>query len=339
MMNEKMTEDRGGELHRQVRCKVSKADMGMIHPTAQIHSHAILEPGCRVGARTQVGAFAHILPDAVIGEDGTICDHTFIEGQVTIGNRATVECGVYLWSGVHIEDDVFVGSGAIFTNAPYPRSKKRLEVYPETHLRKGCSVGAGAVILPGVEVGMKALVEAGAVVTANVPPLAIVQGNPARMAGYVGSEVPASRSADAPPTGQGKILIGGARLVDLTAVSDPRGDLVAAEWEKELPFAAARFFTVYDVPDGRVRGQHAHRACHQFMLCLNGSLAVVLDDGRDRAEVRLSDRRAGLYIPPMVWAIQYQYSSDAVLLVAASHVYDGDDYIRDYDVFLKEVNA
>ncbi len=313
--------------------------MSTIDPTAQIHPQAILEPGCQIGARTQVWAWAHILAGAVIGEDCNICDHTFIEGNVTLGDRVTVKCGVYLWSGLRLEDDVFIGPGAIFTNDKFPRSKEQLREHALTCLRKGCSIGAGAVILPGVTVGASAMVGAGAVVTADVPAHAIVSGNPARMAGYVGAQDTVPSPCDTPDAGMGRVLVGGASLIELTSVSDPRGDLVAAEWGKELPFTSSRFFTVFNVPDGRVRGQHAHRECHQFLLCLHGALSVVLDDGTHREDVRLADRCLGLHIPPMVWAIQYQYSGDAVLLVAASHPYDRDDYIRDYDLFLREVGT
>ena len=95
---------------------------------------------------------------------------------------------------------------------------------------------------------------------------------------------------------------------------------------------------IYDVPSVEVRGEHAHREQHQFLVCLKGSCSVVLDDGKHRNEVLLASPQIGLYLPPMVWGIQYKYTPDAILLVLVSDVYDAEDYIRDYDLFLKEVN-
>jgi dTDP-4-dehydrorhamnose 3,5-epimerase-like enzyme len=98
-----------------------------------------------------------------------------------------------------------------------------------------------------------------------------------------------------------------------------------------------RYFMVFDVPSKDVRGEHAHRECHQFLVCVKGNCSVVVDDGQNRAEVLLDRPNLGIHIPPLVWATEYNYSNDAVLLVLASDVYQAEDYIRDYDAFLKEV--
>lgn len=314
--------------------------MSEIDPTALIHPKALIDSGCHIGARTRVWAFAHVLPGVVIGDDCNICDHTFMEGNVELGNRVTVKCGVYLWSGLRVEDDVFIGPGAVFTNDKYPRSRMQLKEHPETRLRKGCSIGAGAVILPGIEVGAGAMVGAGAVVTGNVPPHAIVTGNPARVSGYTtqpGADKlprPSSISADV-----NRKLSTGARLHALTQIIDPRGDLIAGEVQRNLPFTPERFFVVHHVPDRKARGQHAHRVCHQFLICLQGEVFVSLDDGTNREEVCLMTEQIGLHIPPMVWAAQYQYSTNALLLVLASHRYEAADYIRDYDTFIRETTV
>jgi acetyltransferase-like isoleucine patch superfamily enzyme len=139
----------------------------------------------RIGRGTRVWAFAHILPGATIGEDCNICDHTFIENDVIVGDRVTVKCGVQLWDGVRLEDDVFVGPNATFTNDPMPRSRQRPEAFAQTIVRAGASIGANATILPGIEIGARAMVGAGAVVTKSVPPRAVVTGNPARVLRYV----------------------------------------------------------------------------------------------------------------------------------------------------------
>lgn len=138
-----------------------------------------------VGKGSRIWAFAHVVSGAVIGEDCNICDHTFVEGKVKVGNRVTLKCGVYLWDGITVEDDVFVGPGAIFTNDPRPRSKKYPVAYPELVLRQGSSIGAGAVILPGLRIGRWSMVAAGSVVTRDVPDHALVVGNPARFRAWI----------------------------------------------------------------------------------------------------------------------------------------------------------
>lgn len=148
------------------------------------HKHALIEPGARIGKRTKVWAFTHILPGSKIGSDCNICDHVFIENDVVVGDRVTVKCGVQLWDGIRVEDDVFIGPNATFTNDIFPRSKQYPEKYLETHIRKGASIGANATILAGVTIGERAMVGAGAVVTKDVPPHAIVVGNPARVIRY-----------------------------------------------------------------------------------------------------------------------------------------------------------
>jgi acetyltransferase-like isoleucine patch superfamily enzyme len=144
-----------------------------------IHDRALVESDS-IGPRTRVWAFAHVMPGAVIGADCNVCDHTYVEGDVVIGDRVTIKSGVYLWDGLRIEDDVFIGPQATFTNDPFPRSRQPFEA-PTTTIRKGASIGAGAVILPGVTVGERAMVGAGAVVTRDVPPDAVAVGNPARV--------------------------------------------------------------------------------------------------------------------------------------------------------------
>ena len=161
-------------------------DSERVHPDAQIHPHALVEAGASVGARTRVWAFAHVLPGASVGADCNVCDHTFVESGVVLGDRVTVKCGVYLWDGLTVEDDVFIGPAAVFTNDLAPRSGRHLPEYVGTLLARGSSVGANATILAGCRVGQSALVGAGAVVTRDVPDFGLVVGNPARLVGWVG---------------------------------------------------------------------------------------------------------------------------------------------------------
>jgi dTDP-4-dehydrorhamnose 3,5-epimerase-like enzyme len=116
-----------------------------------------------------------------------------------------------------------------------------------------------------------------------------------------------------------------------------RGNLTAAEVGRDLPFVPKRYFLVMQVPSDETRGAHAHRRCAQYLTCIAGACSVVVDDGRARQEVRLDDPCVGLYVPPKVWAIQYRYTRDAVLLVLASDPYDPDDYVRDYEAFLAQL--
>jgi len=145
-----------------------------------IHPNALVEDGVKIGRGTRVWAFVHILPGAVIGEECNICDHVFIEGNVAIGDRVTIKCGVQVWDGLRIEDDVFIGPNATFTNDLFPRSKKEFELL-HTRVKRGATIGANATVLPGITIGEKAMVGAGAVVTRDVPGMVLVVGNPARV--------------------------------------------------------------------------------------------------------------------------------------------------------------
>jgi acetyltransferase-like isoleucine patch superfamily enzyme/CheY-like chemotaxis protein len=149
------------------------------------HPKALIDDGVSIGRGTRIWAFAHVAAGAVLGEDCNVCDHTFIEGGVRIGNRVTVKCGVYLWEGVTLEDDVFIGPGAVFTNDVRPRSKKYLKQPLPTVLKEGCSLGAGSIMLPNLTIGRWAMVGAGAVVTHSVPDFALVVGNPARLHAWI----------------------------------------------------------------------------------------------------------------------------------------------------------
>jgi acetyltransferase-like isoleucine patch superfamily enzyme len=301
-----------------------------------VHPNALVESP-NVGSGTRIWAFAHILPDARIGKECNICDGVFVENDVVIGDRVTVKCGVQLWDGVQVEDDVFIGPNATFTNDPFPRSRTRPEAWSRTILREGCSIGANATILPGLEIGRGAMVGAGAVVTHSVPPYAIVTGNPARITGYANahgqSVLSSADRGDRVPVQSSLTVVKGVELVQLKTAMDMRGSLVAAQLGQELPFVPRRVFAVYNVPGSRVRGEHAHKKCSQLLVSLHGGCSVMVDNGKQRQEFRLERPDLALLIPPMVWGTQFKHTPDAVLLVLASDDYDADDYIRDYDVF------
>lgn len=303
-----------------------------IHALADVQSTTI-------GVDTRIWQFVVVLPGAKIGQDSNICSHCLIENDVVIGDRVTVKSGVQLWDGLRVGDDVFIGPNASFANDRFPHSKKTFEKFPETVLESGASIGAGATILSAITIGRNAMVAAGAVVTRSVPPNAVVEGSPAKIVGYVD----ASRGEDVsvspvkPEVGTSATLVKGVMLHRLPRVPDIRGSLTVGEFDRSIPFAAKRYFMVFDVPSVETRGEHAHRECHQFLICVHGSCAVVADDGENRQEFLLDRPDVGIHLSPMVWGIQYKYSADALLLVFASHYYDSADYIRNYSDFLNMV--
>ena len=122
------------------------------------------------------------------------------------------------------------------------------------------------------------------------------------------------------------------RLKNVTDTA--RGNLSVGNFISDIPFNPKRYFLVFDVPSLEVRGQHAHHACHQFLICVRGSMTVDIDDGKKKCQITLDSPELGIYLPPLTWATQHHYSSDSVLLVFASELYDDQDYIRDYEKFL-----
>lgn len=208
-------------------------------------------------------------------------------------------------------------------------------------IEAGVQVGEGALVGAGVRVGARARVEPGAVVTRDVPPNAVVQGHPAVIVGYVDAPapLPQQRAAAALEPGVQASRVRGVQLHTLREVQDMRGFLCATEVGQGLPFVPQRCFWVYAVPNQQIRGEHAHRQCGQFLLAVKGQLRVVADDGAQREEFWLDRPNLGLYLPPMTWGIQYGYSEDAVLMVLASDPYDPQDYIRDYEEFMRHVRS
>lgn len=149
-----------------------------IHPTAEVQTK-------HIGEKTSIWQHAVVLEGATIGQSCNICGNTFIENEVVIGNNVTIKHGVYLWDGITIEDDVFIGPNATFTNDKNPRSKLFQEKVRQTIVRRGASIGAGAVIVGPVTIGEYAMVGAGAVVTKDVAEYTLVVGNPAKMVAKV----------------------------------------------------------------------------------------------------------------------------------------------------------
>src|SRR6185369_5666470 len=146
-------------------------------------------------------------------------------------------------------------------------------------------------------------------------------GNPARIIGYVDAtpEAPAARMTEEV---RDAIPLGEATVHRLPRTEDMRGSLTFGEIHRQVPFEVKRYFLVFDVASEHIRGEHAHRTLHQFLVCVAGRCHVVTDDGTNRHEVVLDSPAKGVYIPPMVWSTEYKFTQDAVLLVLASEYYD-----------------
>lgn len=217
-------------------------------------------------------------------------------------------------------------------------------------IRADAKLDAACVIGEGVVIGQGSHIRAGAVVLRAVPANAIVEGNPAQVVGYrsrMGARDmrPAPRLIDvrsfpeSPRPSRISLDVGDCELFLMRRVTDTRGSLTVGEVPSELPFTPARYFAVFDVPSEELRGEHAHKVCQQFLICLHGSCRVLLDDGKERCEVSLNRPDMGVFMPAMIWGTQYRYSPGAVLLVFASHPYDATDYLRTYDDFMSERQA
>ncbi|MFH1800853.1 MAG: acyltransferase [Candidatus Omnitrophota bacterium] len=159
-------------------------------PSASRQAHiaptAIIDPTACIGAGTKVWAFCQIGEHAIVGKDCVIGNGAYIDRHVQVGDRVRIQNKALLYHGLIVEDDVFIGPGAVFTNDPWPQSGKTRDLKGISwKVRKGASIGANATILPDVEIGAHAVVGAGAVVTKHVPANALVYGNPARLNGYV----------------------------------------------------------------------------------------------------------------------------------------------------------
>jgi len=214
-------------------------------------------------------------------------------------------------------------------------------------LRKKARLDAAVVIGENVTIGQGAWVRAGSVVLRSVPPNAIVEGNPAQVVGYLDGDGSRQKPdpthidihvlGNLPRPSKVDLGVGNSALFLMRRITDARGALTVGEVPTELPFSPARYFVVFDVPSKELRGEHAHKQCLQFLICLHGSCRVLLDDGKNRCEVTLDRPDMGVFMPEMIWGTQYRYSPDAVLLVFASRSYEAEDYLRTYDEFLAEL--
>ncbi|KQU74864.1 MULTISPECIES: WxcM-like domain-containing protein [unclassified Rhizobacter] len=278
-----------------------------IDPTARIHPSATVAADCEVGAGAWIG------PEAIIGAGCKIGVSAYI------GTRTRIAPGTVIGPLTAFVDVDADGRGTL--------------------VERDVVVGAHSTVLPGLTIGANCVISAGSVVSRSVPPAAVVEGSPASIVGYANTV--AGLSAPVAFARKGTLTedtpVKGVQIFHFPVIPDMRGNLTVGEFERQIPFIPRRYFMVFGVPSREVRGEHAHRECHQFLICMHGSCSVVADDGIKRVEIALDEPGKGLYLPPMTWGIQYKYSPEAMLMVFASHFYDAGDYIRDYDTFLDVV--
>ena len=267
----------------------------------------------------------------------SIDPHSHVSPLAQLAPGCRVASGAVLGPGVVIDRGVVVGPNVVFVD---PESA--IDGAP-AQARAGVRSGANAVVHAGVVLAAGAVVRPGAVVTRSVPPGAIVEGNPATIAGYVGTADGSAPAATLVAVDGGNAVqatpVRGVTLHRFPVIPDLRGSLSVGDFDRQIPFTPQRYFMVYGVPSREIRGEHAHKQCHEFLICVRGSCSVMADDGEQRVETLLDEPYKGIYLPPNTWRVHYRYSPDGLLLVFASHHYDAADYIRDYDDFLAHVRG
>ena len=325
-----------GGLSRRLhyRPNVEIGEGSVVGPNAVIYYDVV------IGARALIGDGASIREQCRIGDDCLISRCVTVNYNVQIGDRTRIMDNTHITGNMRIGSDCFISLCVGTTNdnaigkLPYDPERVRGPIVED-----GAAIGAGATILPALTIGRNSIVGAGSVVTGNVQANAIVTGSPARVTGYVEMTKAATKryAFDASDAGQpsaSSTSVAGVTVHQLRFVEDMRGNLSVGEFAREIPFVARRFFSIFDVPGSRVRGEHALKACDQFIICLKGRASVVIDDGTKREEVLLDRPNIGVYIPAMIWTTFYKFSPDAILLVFASTYYQHTEYIRDYQEYL-----
>ena len=270
----------------------------------------------------------------VSADPGVVAPADFV-----LGAGCSVGAYAFIGPGCVAEDNVQIGARATVL-APEPTSDVAAQ---RLLVQSGATIGAGAVVCGANVIGRGARIEPGAVVTSDVPPHAVVAGNPAHVTGYVSAAAGGApgrpiEMVHAPKEVGAVVLPNGVSVIRFPEVIDLRGQLTFGEVDGQLPFAVDRFFLVYGVASQELRGEHAHRSCHQLIIATTGAVSVLTDNGSELIEVRIDEPTIGVHLPPMVWGVQFRHTADAVLMVLASDRYDADDYIRDYDEFIREVS-
>jgi len=296
-----------------------------------IHDKALCESS-DIGENTRIWAFVHILAGAKIGNNCNICDHVFVENDVSICNNVTIKCGVQLWDGIEVQDNVFIGPNVTFTNDKFPRSKVYPKEFLKTIIKRGASIGANATILPGISIGQHAMVGAGSVVTESIPDNAIVLGNPARIVDF--NQCEKFYYHNLKPNLKYETFLKNVSLYSASTHKDNRGQLSYFEFDKLCGIQIKRTFTIFDIKDNKYRGNHAHKKCHQLISCLHGSVKVMTDDGKKRQIIELNAPNIILHIAPRTWNVLFDFKDNPVINVHTSDYYDRKDYFNEYSELL-----
>ena len=246
----------------------------------------------------------------------------YLHPKATIGINVSMSPGAYISEAVTLGDNVFVGPNVVFVDSSFDQSK--LE---RTKVSKNTIIGGGSTIYPGVIIGENVIVKPGSVVTENIPSNVEVSGNPAKITSHL-----FQRSRNLKPLASANV--DGIKEYSFTNIVDLRGNLTIAEFDENLPFVPKRLFFISGVPSEKIRGEHAHKLCQQLLILALGSLSIAVEDGKNQQIINMNKVGQAIYIPSMVWASQYNFRSDALLLVLASDHYDESDYIRSYDDYL-----
>lgn len=247
----------------------------------------------------------------------------FIHPSAQIGENVSISEGVYISDIVSISNNVYIGPNVTFVDSGTQNlSNDRIIISDQV------KIGAGAVIYPGIKIGKNAVINPGSVVVESVPPNVEVAGNPAKIISFL-----PQRPENLPPLKQGNVA--NVFQERYNNILDMRGSLTVIEFDSSLPFIPRRLFYISNVPNVKVRGEHAHIRCHQLLVMGSGTCMVSLDDGENQQVCHLRSIGDSVYIPPMVWAAQYNFTNDALLLVLASDHYDETDYIRNYEDFYR----
>jgi UDP-2-acetamido-3-amino-2,3-dideoxy-glucuronate N-acetyltransferase len=288
-----------------------------IHPAALIEAAAV-PAGSAVGAYARVGPAVELEGPCAIGEQAILAGRVRVAAGAEIGPQAYLEGPITIETGARIAARCSLDAGGA----------------EPIVLRESVVIGANSTIWPGVTVGKGARVEPGSVVTKNVPAMAVVAGNPAGIVRYSGVPNAPAQAQIAATAEVTATAVRGVTLRRLPLHEDLRGNLTFGEAARHVPFAIQRYFLSFAVAGEQVRGEHAHRSLHQFLIAAHGRVHIVADDGVNQADFLLDRPDLGVHIPPMIWSVQYRFSADAVLLALCSEPYDPADYIRDYAEFL-----
>lgn len=247
----------------------------------------------------------------------------YLDPKAIIGNNVVISSGSYISDLAVLGNNINVGPNVTFVDSKFKNSyNKKITV------SSGVTIGAGSSLYPGITIGENSIINPGSVVYENIPPNVEVSGNPATIISNIFQYTNTLEVVSVDK-------IGGVFEVSYKNILDLRGCLTVVEFDSLFPFPVKRLFFISSVPSKKLRGEHAHKECHQMLVLASGSCSVSLSDGKRQAICNLKEAGKSIYIPPMVWAAQYNFSEDAMLIVLASHIYDEKDYIRNFDEYLK----